>query len=883
MAQNIGTLVSAAIRPNDEFDPIATAYGNEIKGGLHSYETIGEIQTIITSRREWGMLASVYNEGANNGTYKLTYGYFNTDITDNANWVKTSIDTKSTTEWVDSVISILTIEPLLEPNLGDRYLLGTTSSVAPTGALWTGIDATTIVEYNIQGFWDITYPTNGMTVRVDSDNNLMYKYTGTFPDGEWKLERITNVFYIEPSSSNGITYSTTTNPKFTSYTNDLIFLTKFFTPNIGSASLSINGLGYKQIKIATTSGLRDLILTDIDTTSIYSLSYNGTYFQLTKPFPSDAHNIEFYIAATETMTVGDYEQYWVYGDLTIAGNMVNYGKVIVANGSIILQGSGTLNNQGDGEVILVDLFNTPTFNTTSTIQMSSTMTVNGPSVSAVIVDNSITTNLLNTVGGVTASYLLSNDGGGSFKWVAPTVGGSDTNSNLFYNSGGTVSATNSTSAIYRTGSLNIGSGTVYGSRFVVSSTTGSVSFVVDNGGNIYNYDSDVMANTKFGYAALYLNTTGTSNTSFGNQALKANTTGSYNTAVGVASLVNNDSGYSNTALGYYSLYSNSVGVSNTAIGNNSLYSNTTGYSNTAVGSVTLYYNTTGYNNTAIGNYSLFYNTTGYFNTAIGYNSLYSNTIGTQNTAIGISSLYSNTIGNYNTAIGYQSLYSNTSGNYNTAVGLNSLFYNKGSNNTALGYSAGTTISGTTSGATNSNNSIFIGYDTRPSTGNNTNEIVIGYGATGNCSNTVTLGNDSVLRTYLKGSVVIADGTQGSGKVLVSDSNGVGTWTMSSVRSYVTILSQSGTASPTEIAVVNNTLGVTLTWSYLSVGQYRLTSSSPIFDLNKMWWSSYVGTSNGETLSGGPVNSTIFDVICRVSGALADSYLSGAPFKIEVYN
>jgi len=103
--------------------------------------------------------------------------------------------------------------------------------------------------------------------------------------------------------------------------------------------------------------------------------------------------------------------------VTIAGTMVNYGKVIVANGSIILEGSGALNNQGDGEVILVALFNTPTFNTTSTIQMSSTMTVNGPSVSAVIVDNSITTNLLNIVGSLTASYILSNDGFGSFQWV----------------------------------------------------------------------------------------------------------------------------------------------------------------------------------------------------------------------------------------------------------------------------------------------------------------------------------------------------------------------------------------------------------------------------------------------------------------------------------
>jgi len=422
MSQNIGTLVSAAIRPNDSFDPIATAYGNEIKGGVHSYETLGEVYSIITARREWGMLATVYNDGTDNGTYKLKYDYVNTDITDNSNWVKTSIDTKPTTEWVDSVISILLTEPLLEPNLGDRYLLGTTSSVSPFGIQWDNIDATTIVEYNIVGTWDITYPTNGMTVRDDSNNNVMYKYHGTFPNGEWKLERITNVFYIEPSSANGITYSTTTDPVFTSYTNDLIFLTKFFTPNVGSASLNINGLGYKQIKIATTAGLRDLILGDIDTTAIYSLSYNGTYFQLTKPFPSDAHNIEFYISATETMTVGDSEQYWVYGDLTIAGTMINYGKVIVANGAVILEGSGALNNQGDGELILVDLFNTPTFNTTSTIQMSSEMTVNGPSVSAVIVNNSITTNLLDSINVATAGYVLSNDGSGSFEWTNSPTG-----------------------------------------------------------------------------------------------------------------------------------------------------------------------------------------------------------------------------------------------------------------------------------------------------------------------------------------------------------------------------------------------------------------------------------------------------------------------------
>jgi hypothetical protein len=34
MAKNIGTLISSAIRPNDSLDPIASAFGNEIKGGF---------------------------------------------------------------------------------------------------------------------------------------------------------------------------------------------------------------------------------------------------------------------------------------------------------------------------------------------------------------------------------------------------------------------------------------------------------------------------------------------------------------------------------------------------------------------------------------------------------------------------------------------------------------------------------------------------------------------------------------------------------------------------------------------------------------------------------------------------------------------------------
>ena len=106
-----------------------------------------------------------------------------------------------------------------------------------------------------------------------------------------------------------------------------------------------------------------------------------------------------------------------------------------------------------------------------------------------------------------------------------------------------------------------------------------------------------------------------------------------------------------------------------------------------------------------------------------------------NTGVGVNSLTSNTTGSQNTANGYASLYSNTTGNQNTALGFNSGRY----------------IADKSTGALNSNNSVFLGYRTSPLADNQTNQIVIGYDATGNGSNTITLGNSSVTATYLGGS------------------------------------------------------------------------------------------------------------------------------------
>ena len=154
------------------------------------------------------------------------------------------------------------------------------------------------------------------------------------------------------------------------------------------------------------------------------------------------------------------------------------------------------------------------------------------------------------------------------------------------------------------------------------------------------------------------------------------------------------------------------------------------------------------------------------NTAIGHRALYLNTTGYYNTAIGVQALYSNTTGINNTAIGYQSLYLNTTGGSNTGIGYYALSANTtGSGNTGIGYYAGRYTSASANNQT-SVNSVYIGYDTRSSADGDTNEIVIGYSAIGNGSNTVTLGNTSVTGWYMGATKLI--GVQGAA---VADATG----------------------------------------------------------------------------------------------------------------
>lgn len=419
MAQNVGTLVSAAIRPNDSLDLIATAYSSEIMGGLHTAANTTDRNAIIFERREWGMMCYVTNQDK---TYQLRYGYSSTSIMDNSNWVEFSgSGGGGGTEWIDSVIEVRYSQPV-SPTNGDRYLVGLQPGDILTGANWATYSPGLVAEWNSSlSKWDITTPTDGMSVRVDNEDNSIYKYQGNFPTGAWEKEKTGQVRDVSFTTANGLSYSATTSPAFDSYTQDMIFLAKFSSANVGNTmSIDINSMGSVLVKKPTPSGVSMLNPSDVVPNVVYSLVYDGTQFQLNRPYVNeDLFNIKYYIEPQDYIVVPPYYQYWVYSDLTIDGTIVNYGQVIIANGGVIMGVSGSFQNYG--QIAFVNFSGaglTTSFNDTSTIQFTQSNTILGLSVSAVVKDGSLTASKLSTGanGGATAGYYLSVDNTGDFSW-----------------------------------------------------------------------------------------------------------------------------------------------------------------------------------------------------------------------------------------------------------------------------------------------------------------------------------------------------------------------------------------------------------------------------------------------------------------------------------
>ena len=249
------------------------------------------------------------------------------------------------------------------------------------------------------------------------------------------------------------------------------------------------------------------------------------------------------------------------------------------------------------------------------------------------------------------------------------------------------------------------------------------------------------------------NDNNTDNTVFGKSAFNASSDNDSDRNLAIGNLAMGTGTVSgaqnNTAIGHQALTDITSADRNVAIGASVAPNITTGERNTVIGADALGLSTTGLRNVAIGNLAMYASPASVAVAdcvAIGYYALGDGTHTTganYSVAIGSESMKNATEGGSNVACGYQSGKALTTGDQNVMLGSQAMANGivTGDNNVAIGAGAGYNM---TSGHSN----VIIGKDTNPSANTGQNQTVIGFNATGQADNSVTLGNSSVTNFYL---------------------------------------------------------------------------------------------------------------------------------------
>lgn len=378
------------------------------------------------------------------------------------------------------------------------------------------------------------------------------------------------------------------------------------------------------------------------------------------------------------------------------------------------------------------------------------------------------------------------------------------------------------------------------------SVSGSISMGSNNG-----FDSLLLHNTVYGYQCLggggqqpgypKTLTTGDRNTLIGALCGFHISSGRFNTVVGDEAGEFMDSLQSCVAIGYHSQNGNKAGNYNTSVGAGALQ----------------------------GAYRV-----------IGGQLEACNTFPNQSTAVGYNAIATDTMTDANDAFGYLSLQEIQSGNTNAAFGQNTLGrIEGGDNNTAIGGSAGALIQGSPNGNTligalagygdntntHSHNTV-IGASAGQSLTNGSDNVIIGYQSNatiwGNLNSTLWIdeGNNSTpliygnfsngriglgtispdTRLHIVGNLKQVDGSQGIGKVLTSDANGVATW--STVPTSSTTPTQTVTLTGDIIGTGTDTVSTTSTNSITINGTTQSIHGNPTFSITS-------GTTQTITLTG----------------------------------
>ncbi len=163
--------------------------------------------------------------------------------------------------------------------------------------------------------------------------------------------------------------------------------------------------------------------------------------------------------------------------------------------------------------------------------------------------------------------------------------------------------------------------------------------------------------------------------------------------------------------------------------------------------------------------------TGAFTMAIGYSAATANTSGGYNTAVGPYALGATTTASYNTALGYSAGQANTgtngvfvgygagvaatSGGTCTFVGANAgISSTSGADNTMLGCVTGYSLASGSVANTTGSQLTFVGSQAAGNANNLTNATALGYNAVATASNQVMLGNTSVTKVVVNGTLTL---------------------------------------------------------------------------------------------------------------------------------
>lgn len=455
MTLNIGTVVTAPIRPWDSADEYPAFYANDGLGGIHQVADITARDAISTDRRQEGMHCVVLDDGSGNiKEYRLEGGITNGD------WVELVVTGVSSLNGLSGATQTLSVSITESAwgwtSAGTNHQLDVAPASASTAGIVSVLPATNQTEYFLRGdnSWQKFNLELGLKDLVDVDDALsptdtqilQYELASTSwkavdadsfvaDRGYWSRAGTT----LSPSTAGDdilmntdekITFRSASNYIYSSAASTLD-VNANTTLNLGIAGSTILAL-YSNSLDPNTDNVVDLGTTskrykdsylynvDINTSIIfggYTLNQvENTLTDSTDRFPT-SHAV---YSAISTGSISDEYIYdlvqGMFGDTnTVDFTVSDVADTIIADVSYQSSNTTTISDDASGLKVDVNYVDSPRINISDSVS----------GLTADLRSNTITEPYLNVSNSPSSGYYLGWDGF-TFEWSAPSLGGSIT-------------------------------------------------------------------------------------------------------------------------------------------------------------------------------------------------------------------------------------------------------------------------------------------------------------------------------------------------------------------------------------------------------------------------------------------------------------------------